>query len=153
MFLPVAFVFALSGLPLQQTAPMVNLIDPAIVEPKRKSAPVIPSDFNIVKQLDALYAAEPNRVVCLSRSQPGKLLPRRDCATLSQWYRMNRDRDLPAKLRVIYPKDSGPPDSTAGPPYELIDMVKARYDSPKVRAAALARAQQRLKAEPNAKTR
>lgn len=167
MLLSIAFVLTLVSAPEQTTAetakltvqpaqnaaPQSDMVDPLIVESLRKGKPVI-SDHAIEKQLNHLVKDQPDRMVCLRKTEFGTRIPRGYCGTLRQWYDLEASRGTQRTMaRLRGPKGGyAPAGGMVGPPGELVSLIRARLQNPKYRALAQARAKARLEAEAAART-
>lgn len=144
MLAVVALLF-LAGAP----GPQADQVAPAIIEARPKTADVTPSEGEIVAQLNQLVRDEPNRTVCFRPPAPtGTRLAKATCRTLAEWYQFERDRDTQTRVAYLLKASDArqkmdPTGAASGPPYELVDMLKARYRSPKVRASAMKHARDR----------
>ena len=133
----------------QDTAPPPGTIevDPLVVEAYRKTPPPIPSNDQIVTQLNQLVKDEPDRIVCLRKAPLGTRLPRNYCASLRKWYDIQADRRA-GVFSAANSAGGGPLGGVeAGPPYELVDIIRDRYRDPKSRAQAEARSRLREASE------
>jgi hypothetical protein len=137
----------LAALLLVQQTPAVTPTEvaPVTVEAAAKApaAPAPIADKAIEKQLNDLLEKEPGRVICLTRTSTGSRIARPLCQTLRGWYDFEAARDT-ASLR-------GGAGGIQTPPYELVDLIKARMRDPQTRAMAEARAGARLEAEAQAR--
>ncbi|MDB5457971.1 MAG: hypothetical protein JWP92_3556 [Caulobacter sp.] len=137
-----------AALLLQQAEPAAPppAVEAVVVDaPDRTPRPPGPiPDKAIADQLNALLVQQPDRVVCLSKMALGSRLPVPLCATLRGWYDFEASRTAGHAKRKT---DGG----AAGPPYELVDLIKARMRNPRTRALAEARAGARLAAEEQAR--
>lgn len=148
--LVLAFAVLLAAAPAEQQAappPGAIPIDPLVVEAYRKTPPPIPSTQEVVNQLNRLVKEQPDRVVCLRKAPLGTRIPKNYCATLRKWYDFQADRDVDKFLAANSSGGGGPGGVNSGPPYELVDVIRARYRDPKSRAQAEARARLRAAAE------
>lgn len=133
----------------QETAPPPGTIavDPLVVEAYRKTPPPIPPTEEIVRQLNQLVKDEPDRIVCLRKAPLGTRLPRNYCASLRKWYDIQSDRRA-GVFSAANNAGGGPPGGVeAGPPYELVDIIREHYRNPTTRAQAEARSRLRAAAE------
>jgi alpha-D-ribose 1-methylphosphonate 5-triphosphate synthase subunit PhnG len=107
------------------------------------------SDHAIEKQLNQLVKAQPNRVVCLRKTEFGTRIPRGYCGSLQQWFDLEDSRGTQRTMaRLRGPKGGyAPVGGMTGPPPELVQLIRARLQSPKYRAMAEARAKARMEAE------
>lgn len=133
-----------------QAAPQ-DPIDPAVVEAPRRWPGVVPTDFQLKRQLDAMLQTHPDKVICVNVVRAGSRLPHPACRTLRGWYDFEADRDTAAnvaKFAATCRPESGmdPVGGTIGPPYELMEHIKDLYQNPRIRRAALAREKARLSA-------
>ncbi len=148
MLIPTLLAFAMAGAQAQD-APQPNVVAPAIIQP-RGNGPwggVVPSDEAITQQLNTLVRQDPDRVICLRLVRGTSRLPREACRTLEGWYDFEAARDEKKSVRDVIAilKHQGRGGDEVGarlrePPYELVEMIKDRYQSPKIRARAVERA-------------
>lgn len=137
----VALFVALSGQATQDSA-----VDAVTVEASRKVLQKTLPDQEIVEQLNALHAAEPDRVVCVKKTMGGTIIPKTVCGTLRQWYDQEKARDTANVVAEIMGDPSGSPPTT-DPPFELVQMIKKQLKDPEARALAAERAKQRIEAK------
>lgn len=144
MLLSLAFALALSSAP-QKAETDPNTVAPAVIQPRKGWGGVVPSDQEITRQLNQLVVQQPDRVLCVPVTRAGSRLSKYDCRTLMAWYNLEDDRDIQALIAANTP-DPSPVGGMLGPPFELVDAIKARYRLPSARARAEVRAQNRLRA-------
>jgi hypothetical protein len=125
--------------------PQSDMVEPLIIEGYRNGRPTI-SDRAIVGQLNQLLKDQPELVVCLRKTPLGTRIPRGYCGSLRQWYNVEASRDNPSTIaRLSGPKGGqATAGGLAGPPPELVQLIRARLQSPKYRAMAEARAKARM---------
>jgi hypothetical protein len=145
IFASVAFALALAGAPAPQAVSQTNEVAPAIIQPRRGWGGVVPTDLEIARQLNVLVNQEPGRVLCISAVRTGSRMPHADCRTLQEWYDFEDDRNIQVLIGRLA-GDHSPASGMITAPYELVDMIKARYRLPSVRAKAEAHARDRVQA-------
>ncbi|PTS89073.1 MULTISPECIES: hypothetical protein [unclassified Caulobacter] len=137
----------LAALLLVQQGPVATPTEVAPVTVEAAAKPPAPpapiADRAIEQQLNDLLEKEPGRVICLTKTPTGTRIAKPLCQTLRGWYDFEAARDT-ASLR-------GGAGGIQTPPYELVDLIKARMRDPTTRAMAEARAGARLEAEAQAR--
>ena len=127
---------------LLQQAPVPQNEVEGVVVVAPTSAPEPPrplADAEITEQFNDLLAKEPDRVICVTKQPLGSRINRPVCQTLRGWYDFEALRDTNSMR--------GGAGAVLAPPYELVDLVKARMRDPRTRAQAEIRAGQRQDAE------
>jgi hypothetical protein len=145
-----ANLILLAALMLQQApAAPPDQVDPVMVEALAQlpAAPGLIPDAEIQRQLNALLVKEPDRVICVYKTSAGSRIPRPICQTLRGWYNFEAARNTAARRGG----GDGDGDGVRPPPYEIVQLIKARMRNPKTRAMAEARAGARLQAEARAR--
>jgi hypothetical protein len=142
--LALAALFAAQDTP---PPPGAIAVDPLVVEAYRKKPPPIPPTQAIVAQLNQLVKDQPDRVVCLRKAPLGTRIPNNYCATLRKWYDFQADRSVDKLLAANSSGGGASGGVITGPPYELVDVIRARYRNPTTRAQAEARSRLRAAAE------
>jgi hypothetical protein len=143
-----ANLILLAALMLQQApAAPPDQVDPVMVEALAQlpAAPGLIPDAEIQRQLNALLVKEPDRIICVYKTSAGSRIPRPICQTLRGWYNFEAARNTAAR------RGGGDGDGVRPPPYEIVQLIKARMRNPKTRAMAEARAGARLQAEARAR--
>ena len=145
MLLPLVLTFAFAGAPQKAVPTEANVVAPAVIESKRKELNDL-TDRDIEKQLVQILAADPEKRVCVRKTTTFSRMPRRYCATMRQWFNLERDRDSQALIAKLKGGAGGydPAGGNIAAPPELINYVRERVRKPRLRAVAAEQAQARL---------
>lgn len=121
-------------------APDATLVAPLVIQPNRPPPPPPPVG-EIIGQWNQLAKTQPDRMVCVVRASTGSRIRRPRCATLRDWYGMQRDRQ---RQHGEAPLDE--------PPAELVDLITDYYAKADNRLRAVDRLRERQAAEADGAT-